>query len=84
MVEKSERLIFRVAFEPESDATEFDRERVLVDAVDAVRDDIADCLAHSFRARFVLTRINPGQFFPKTTGGSKEKMARAGSEVTHF
>lgn len=83
MVEKGERLPLSVRFEPERHPRQFDRQRVPVNAVDAVRNHVADRLAHPLRGGFVFAGANARQFFPQATGGRQQKMAAAARRIEH-
>ncbi|GJQ20271.1 MAG: hypothetical protein HBSIN02_06260 [Bacteroidia bacterium] len=63
MVEKCQRLTPGMTFEPESHAAEINGKRVLVNAIDAVRDDIAGCFTDSFRGRLILTCAKTSKLF---------------------
>jgi hypothetical protein len=63
MVEEGERLALCVTFKPQGYAAEFDGQRVLVHAINAMRDHVADCFAHAFRGGLVLACVHSRKFF---------------------
>jgi hypothetical protein len=62
--EKGERFIAGVAFKPEGHATQLNRQRVLIDAVDAVGDHITHAILDGFGRRFIGAGAQSRQLFP--------------------
>ena len=84
MVEEGERQALAVTFDPQRDLAQVDGERILVDGVDAVADDIADGLAIVGRARLGLAGAHARQLTADAARGGEQEMAGARGRVADF
>lgn len=74
VVEETEWFAGNVGFEPESDFAELDSERVQIDAIDAVSDDIADGFAVGGRAWLIIPGADNGQSDGNAASGGEENV----------
>ena len=81
VVEEVERLAGDVGLEPEGDLAEFHGQRVEVDAVDAVADDVADRRAVGARRGLLLAGAHDGQLGGDAAGGGQQDVAGAAGDV---
>ena len=81
VVEEIEGFAGRVGFQPEGDLAKLDGERVEIDAVDAVADDIANGLTEGGGAGLVIAGADHGEFRGNAAGGGEEDMAGAAGDV---
>ncbi len=81
VIEEGEGLALGVGFDPEGDATELDGEGVLVHAIDAVSDDVADGFADAFGGGLVLVGSDAGELLAQAACGSQQEMTGAAGGV---
>jgi hypothetical protein len=84
MVEEREGLARGVAFDPEGDTTKVDRQRVLVDAINAIVDDFSHGFANTLGSRLLLSRAHAGQLFSNSAGRRQEEVPRSASGIANL
>ena len=84
VVEEGQRFAFGVAFQPEGDARQFNRQRVFIHAVDAVGDHITGGFADALRGGFVLTAADARQFLAQAPRRRQQEMPGAAGRVEDF
>ena len=75
VVEEGEGEAGGVCFDPEGDFAEVDGEGVLVDGVDAVLDDVAECFAVGFGVGLVLGGADAREFAGDAACGGEQEVA---------
>ena len=81
VVEEGEGEAGGVCFDPEGDFAEVDGERVLVDGVDALLDDVAQGLAALALVGFGAGGADAGEFGGDPAGGGEQEVAGAGGGI---
>lgn len=84
VIQKSKRFPLAVRFQPESDPAQLHRERILVHAVDAMRDHVTHRLTNAFRCGLLLATAHASQLPPKAPCRGEQEVSRAAGGIADF
>jgi hypothetical protein len=83
MIKESKGLARGVALNPEGNTTKVDRQRILVDTINAIVDDFSHRFANTLGSRLLLSRAHAGQLFSNSAGRRQEEVPRSASGIAN-